>query len=495
MHVLFGETGWERIGRALQSIQSISRKVERVEEDMLACAIRYGRGASQLSTTYDDDTIIASLHRISRKPARSQKFLYAGLKRGEELEWLVRRLCHKLSVLERLSDLYLEAEHPDLFSPIRRLPGRRNLSLENDEKSESVVEDKVADAESARKDAELLYKASLHAPSYKNRLRDEEGEAEGEIGIESIHIGIHVPTLRRRSFAFLLSPVDDTPQDLLTHPVKIKSGNLPSTFSTALPYLLSAPPDVQERSETYILPSSHHTSGFHLSISPTPLLSSLQFKDSISTILTSRVPALSQQVLYPRDQLALACGITAGSFQLLRTPWAERIGSTSVRWARTAEGGVSIMLDAAPTSSTRPRAADLRRQIFNIGILVAEIALKTPLVVQSSSHHDDDVRIFLAGPDGSKTPVDTVELAAEVECMTNVLAGNIVFFCLTALKERRSDDAVDKMYCREVLGLVDELEEVMKKDEKRTENLISTPRRERERRASRSNRNSIVYVH
>jgi hypothetical protein len=489
MHVLFGRQGWERIQQTLENITIVSNSMGDDVDSVVECALRAKPRGTTPSSHYDKDLILASLHRLLDHPSWSRKFACSALRKASDLEVQLLRLHRKLSVLERLSGAYLESQHPDLFAHLpTRLPGRRTTLQKGDPRS-NILHNKLLDATSARKDAELLHRASVPAPS------------------SIVHIGLHVPQIHKRDFAFLMSVGRGETYEFLTHPVTIKAVNDParvqSSFATALPALLRAT-DAGQGEATYMLPSSSSSSGFQVSLPPSDILTPLEFKDPIATIVREQNVAMSQQVLYPQDQVSLICGIASGCWRLLGTRWLDVLDSGNVRWRRGQEGRWTAIMASTPGNTATTRAVDTwrgavaddsssrkRTQIFRLGLLLAEIATKIP--VSPIVDLDDKAGLVDFEVGGIREedgfPIDAVEIAAEVEVNTNVLIGNVVFACLSVLQEEGEvDEDVDEMFYRTVLGQVEELEDLMRRGmDRRLGSAVGTPR------SGRSARSSVVY--
>ncbi|KAF2799480.1 hypothetical protein K505DRAFT_321088 [Melanomma pulvis-pyrius CBS 109.77] len=524
LHVLFGKDGWERIVRALEDVYLASKRVADEVDGVVRCALRArprGTTPQHSATRYDRDLVLASLHRLLKNPSWSRKFAYSALAKTSDLEFQLLRLHRKLGMLERLSDLYLEREHPDLFASIgTRLSGRRTL----DSRQDDDVQHKLLAAVSARKDAELLHRASV---SSTLNQEPREGETESEMEVQAVHIGLCVPQIHRRDFAFLLSLPGGLTQEILTHPVRIKAVNdrsrVQSSIPAALPSLLQNTNIALEtdigmgmggREGTYLLPSATTTSGFLLSLPPTTLLTPLSFKDPLSTIVAdhiARTPVLSQQILYPQDQVALACGIAGGCFRLIGTSWLDCLESGNVRWRRGAEGRWTAMMAALPGNVGIRRAlgewggngigrgGEERkcRQVFRLGLLITEIALEMPvscveIEAEAAGSQVGNIKVYIEGMGEEGRPVDAVEIAAEVERRTNVLIGNMVFSCLSVLQDENwlghSDNDVDKRFYRDVLGAEEELEGLVRRDARRAwGSAVGTPR------SGRNAKGSVVY--
>jgi hypothetical protein len=468
MHVLFGKPGWERMSQTLGSIRIVSKILKSDIDKVIGRALAAGPARSRNSAEtadgkLDEELVQSCLRRIKRNTSWSRKFQYSVLGRADDLELQLERLHRKIGMLERFSDYFLEKEHPEIFHTIKRLPGRRVILKIGDGKSESV-QNNLLDALSARKDAELLHRAS--GPG------------------NQIHIGLSVPQIHKRDFAFLLNLAGKS-HEIHVHPVRIKAINdrsrVPTEIAAAIPKLLR---DSQD--PCYMLPSRTRSDGFQVSIPPRKSLLDLEYKDSLSTILRDQDQCMSQQVLYPQDQVAIACGIAQGSFRLIGSQWLQFLDCRNVRWRRSVDGKWTSMMaaTAGDTSVTRTldrcKDASLGRrdkrdlskhiQIFRIGLLLAEIALKTPISYVDYDPSSCTVKIYISSFNGDGEPVDATEIAEEVQNKTNVLMGNIVFFCLSALqeKDKLSDREIEASYYKEVLKDVEELEAIVKADKKRS---------------------------
>lgn len=478
MQVLFGHAGWERIQQTLSSIKIVSKTIREDIDGVVNRALlarpKRRTTAQAIGDRYDEELIRECLSRIRRNTSWSRKFVYSVLGRADDLEMRLERLHTKLSRLERFSDYYLEKEHPDIFQTIKRLPGRRVILKVGDGRPDTV-QNKLLDALSARKDAELLHKAS----SQGNR----------------VHIGLSVPQIHKRDFAFLLNLGGNT-HEVLAHPVRIKQihdrSRVPSEISTAVPTLLRNTQD-----PCYMLPSSSRSDGFQVSIPPRNLLSDLEHNYSLSTLVRNNNPFLDTQVLNPQDQVGIACGIAQGSFRLIGSQWLHFLDSKNVRWRRNvAEGRWTSMMTAVPGDSSTTRTLeqcfstnqqrrdkrDLSKhiQIFRIGLLLTELALKAPVSYISYDTTTSTVKIYIKHSNKETEELDAAEIAAEVENKTNILLGNIVFFCLSTLQEKdvMADKEIEAAYYRDVMKDADELEALVRADRRRSPACsgVTTPR-------------------
>ncbi|KAF3047718.1 hypothetical protein E8E12_011512 [Didymella heteroderae] len=455
MQVLFGRMGCERIQSTLGGIKIISKTMQRDIDLIIGRALSARPGRTPLDGRIDEFLMRDCLQRIQRNTSWSRKFVLSVLGRADDLEMRLERLHRKLTMLERFSDYYLEKEHPDIFSEIRRLSGRRVILKVGDGRSASV-QGKLLDALSAQKDAEMLHKAS--------------GQG------DKIHIGLSVPQIRDRDFAFLLS-LNGRSQEVLVHPVKIKAVNnsarVQSELAAAIPSLIRTHNKMEK---CYIQPYPRNPDGFELSIPQRDLLSDLEWKDSLSTLFRNQHTQLGSQILYPQDQSAIASGIAQSAFRLIGSQWLKFLDSNNVRWRRTADNRWASMLTAMPgnlstarsldaclaSNKSRRDARDLSKHIhiFRIGLVVAELCLKSEIKYIDFDPGTETVKLFVN--DGEE--VDATELAAEVERKTNVFLGNMVFFCLSTLQERArlSDRSIEGSYFTEVVKEAEKLDEVIR---------------------------------
>lgn len=455
MQVLFGRLGCDCLQRTLGSIRVISKSLQRDVDLIIGRALTARPGRSPVGGRINEQLVEECLGRIRRNISWSRKFTLSVFGKADELEVRLERLHRKLATLERFSDYYLEKEHPDIFSEVKRLPGRRVILRVGEGRSDAI-QNKLLDALSAQKDAEMLHRAS--------------GQG------DKVHIGLSVPQIGKQDFAFLLSLSGRT-HEVLVHPVKIKSingsGRVQSDMATAVPTLGHAP---DKYSVCYVKPSSHNENGFALSIPPANLLSDLEYKDSLSTIFKDQNTRLGSQILYPQDQNAIASGIAQSSFRFIGSQWLQCLDSTNIRWRRTSDGKYNSMLtmtagNASTTRSleaclssnkTRRSQRDLTKhtQIFRIGLAIAELSLKSSISYIDFDAATDTVKLFLA--DGVE--FDATEMAAEVERRTNILVGNIVFFCLSALqdRDRMHDKRIEGAYFTEVVAQAEQLDQMAK---------------------------------
>lgn len=455
MQVLFGKMGCERIQSTLGSINIISKTMQRDIDLIIGRALSARPGRAPLDGRIDEFLVRDCLQRIQRNTPWSRKFVLSVLGRADDLEMRLERLHRKLTMLERFSDYYLEKEHPNIFSEIKRLPGRRVILKVGNGRSTSV-QGKLLDALSAQKDAEMLHKASSQS--------------------DKIHIGLSVPQIRNRDFAFLLSS-KGVSQEVLVHPVKIKvvnnSARVQSELAAAIPCLIRTHNKVDK---CYIQSNPRNPDGFELSIPQRDLLTDLEWKDSLSALFKNQHTQLDSQILYPQDQSALASGIAQSAFRLIGSQWLSFLDNNNIRWRRTADDRWASMLTAIPgnlsttrslnaclgSNKTRRDARDLSKHvhIFRIGLVVAELCLKSSISYIDFDPTTETVKTFIN--DGEE--VDATEVAAEVERKTNVFLGNMVFFCLSTLQERDrlSDRSIEWSYFTEVVREAEKLNEMVR---------------------------------
>ncbi|KAF1929124.1 uncharacterized protein M421DRAFT_61905 [Didymella exigua CBS 183.55] len=455
LQVLFGKMGCERIQSTLGGIKIISKTMQRDVDLIIGRALSARPGRAPLDGRIDEFLVRDCLQRIQRNTSWSRKFVLSVLGRADDLEMRLERLHRKMTMLERFSDYYLEKEHPDIFSEIKRLPGRR-IVLRVSNGRVSSVQNKLLDAFSAQKDAEMLHKAS--------------GQG------DKIHIGLSVPQIRERDFAFLIS-LNGQSQEVLVHPVKIKAVNgstrVQSDLAAAVPSLMQRQ---NNNHKCYIQPSSRSSDGFELTLPQRNLLSDLEWKDPLSALFKNQHTQLSSQILYPQDQSSIASGIAQSSFRLIGSPWLTSLDCNNIRWRRTADNRWVSMLTATPSNASTTRSLDaclasnkIRRDardlskhihIFRTGLVIAELCLKSSISYVKFDASTDTIKLF--GSDGEE--LDATEIAAEVERKTNVFLGNMVFFCLSALqdRDRLSDKMIEESYFTDVVREAKKLDGVIK---------------------------------
>ena len=487
LQVLFGHQGCGRIGRSLESIDVAARAVRNDVDSVVGQAARSRpqQNSSGDAPRYSDEDVEIYLRRIQSKPSRSRRFIYSTINHTDDLEMHLEHLHRKLTLLERLSDFHLTNSHPNIFLPLHRLPGRRNISPP----SVSHHQHKLLDGLAARKDAELLYRASLG---------------------QTIHIGLSVPQIHKRDFAFLIA-LDDTStmQEVLMHPVKITAVNdtsrVQSTMATAIPSLIN-----NTHESCYMLPLAASSAGFQVSIPPSAVLAPLEFKHPLSTLIRGPPHSLMHQVLCAHDQVALACGLAHSALRLIGSPWLGFLDCGNVRCRQDAKGRWTSMLDAGSSDAAVTdtledwiatgidRGRDSKElvnatQIFRIGLVLAELALHSPIGHITFDPPTSTVNILVQGASGISEVVSMEEIAAEVERKSNVFLGNMVGSCLSILhlkegeheKRGANGESVEAVYYEAVLGQTEELEKVMR-DWRRgspADSIVGTPRSARSARS------------
>jgi hypothetical protein len=360
-----------------------------------------------------------------------------------------------LKALEHYTNYYLEKEHPEIFSEIRRLPGR-NFVLRVGHGRADVVQGKVSDTLSSQKDAELLHRASNQN--------------------DKIHIGLSVPRIHRRDFAFLY-PLGGRTREFLVQPVRIEDPRVPRHLAAAVPNLSQSQ---NPYDKCLVKPSSRSTNGFQLTVPPVKLLSDLEVKEPLSAIFKARNTRLGSQSLYPKDQNALASGIAQSCLRLIGSPWLRFLDNENVRWRRTTDGQWTSMLTATPgnrsTNNTleaclaankdRRDHRDLSKHIhiFRIGLVIAELCLKKSVSYIGFDRNTDGVKIYLDDDQGNSQEVDAHKIAAEVDLMCNPYLGNMVFFCLNVLqdKDRLSDKEIQGGYFNVVVRDAEDLDKIVR---------------------------------
>lgn len=365
LEVLFGREGCRRITASLRSIEAVTGALQEDVTKLVGRALQVRR--SQESFGIDE-----CLRRIQQNSSWSQKFALTALGKADEMERRLERLDKKVGVLERFTDLYLEKEHPGIFEEIRRLPGRRVILKVGDVGTDGFGKH-LRNSLAAREDAQLLHKAS--------------GDG------SRIHIGLSMPQIDERDFDFLLNLNGQT-HEIMAHPVKIKNANNSSSVKSDFPAVVPALSSNAEE-KLYILPSKSSQAGFHVSVPPMNHLADLEHKKSLATIIKNKDRYLVSQILYTQDQSAIASGVAQGSLRLIGSQWLSFLDCANVRWRRTKNGQWTTMLTATPGNAATTRSLEkflavnrARRdkrdlckhiQIFRIGLVLAELALKTPI--------------------------------------------------------------------------------------------------------------------
>jgi hypothetical protein len=462
--ILFGKEGHERITATLGTVNiitgSIRSDIRRVSGLALQVQSRRGGYYGNNQHMSNEDRVKECLQKIRRNNKWSRRFVLSVMGKADDLEERLKRLYQKLTMLERFSDFYLEKEHVEIFSEIKRLPGRRVIIKVGDGRSDTI-QSRVLDAVRAQKDAERLHRCS--ASSQNNRL----------------HLGISIPRVHKRDFAFLLN-MDGTSHEVLVQPVTIKTihnpAMVPKNLTTAVSTLIN-----NTQNNCYMVPSLSTSAGFVVKSPPTNLLSDLQHKEALSSIIRDQNVYLGSQTLYSQDQNALATGIAQGCFRLIGSQWLSFLDCSNVRWRRTKDGKWASMLTAAPGQSLTTRTLDhcykanrQRRdgrdlskhiQIFRIGLVLAEIALKTPFSYIDFDSANYKMQIYIK--DGEE--VSAHDVASQVEMRSNILLGNMAFFCLNVLQDNSvmAERSIESSYFQDVLKQAEELERFFGGDRRR----------------------------
>ncbi|KAH4180953.1 hypothetical protein HBI29_132680 [Parastagonospora nodorum] len=462
MEVLFGKQGYERISATLGSIALATRVVRGDINRIIGRALLVKKDGRPTGNGYesdiDEELVKHCLRRIQKNTAWSHKFALSVLGKADELESHFKKLDKKVTVLERSSNFYLEREHPDIFAEMKRLGGRRVILKVGDGGTDDLGKH-LKNSMAARDDAQLLHKAS--------------GKG------SRVHIGLAVPQIRDRDFDFLLD-LDGKTDEFLLQPIKIRANNdsprVKSDFTTIVPVLRSNP-----EFEHYVQPSAASANAFRIKMPSASHLADLEHKDSLATMIKSPDTYLGSQILYQQDQSAIASGIAQGALRLIGSQWMDFLDCSNIRWRRTVGGQWTSMLTSAPGNASTTRtleqcytsnrmgrgSRDLRKhiQIFRIGLVLCELALKTPISYVDFDPSSNAVKLFI----NNDEEIDVVDLAAAVERENNVLLGNIVFYCLNVLqdKDKMKDKAIEADYYKEVLKDAKELHGQLRKDKRR----------------------------
>lgn len=459
--ILFGKEGHERVTATIGTINIITGNVKSDISRIRGLALKVEQGRTYYGENQDighEERVKECLRKIQRKSTWSRRFFLSVLGKSYDLEMRLKRLNQKLATLERLSDFYLEKEHVDIFSEIERLPGRHLIIRAGDRRSDTI-ESQLLDVVRAQKDAERLHRCS----ALSHRL----------------HIGISVPRVHRRDFAFLLS-MHGTSHEVLVQPVTIKAVHDPSMVANDLATALSTLASKTQDS-CYMVPTLSTSAGFIVKNPPTNLLCDLEYKEPLSSTIRDQNVYLGSQKLYSQDQNAIAIGVAQGCFRLIGSQWLSFLDCSNIRWRRTKDGKWISMLTAAPGQSLTTRtlekcyksnrerrdSRDLSKhiQIFRIGLVLAEMALKAPF-----SHIDFDTATYttkLYINDGEE--VSAHEIASQVDMKSNILLGNMVFFCLNVLQDNNAmaERSIEGSYFQHVHKQAEELERILGSDGRR----------------------------
>ena len=461
LRALFGHEGCYNIRLTLSAIYKLTESLEDDVDQTIGRTLRFHPSRSNQSKKIDRRLVEESLERIRRKTSWKHKFALSVWNQAESMEQSLRRLEVNLRALESHTNYYLEIEHPDIFSEIKRLPGRKFVLRLEDDRS-SAVKGRITDTLAAQRDAALLHRAS--DPGNK------------------ICIGLSVPRIHRKDFAFLL-PIGGRTHEFLVRPVSIRATKaVPRQLASAVPKLGRS----QNDSDPCVVKPSSSTDGFALSIPPVPLLSALEFKDPLSAMFSNQTARLTSQTLYTQDQNALASGIAQSSLRLIGSQWLRFLDSDNVRWRRTTDNQWTSMLTATPGDSATTRSLeachkaykeraresrDLTRHvhIFRIGLVMAELCLKKKIAYVDFDMRANNVRINMDDEHGVTREASANDIAAEVDLVCNPYLGDMVFFCLSALqdKKRLNDKDIQGDYFSVVVRNAEDLDKLIKAPRRR----------------------------
>lgn len=462
LRALFGHEGSYNIRLTLSTIYKISESLRSDVDKIIGSTVRFLPGRSAHNRTIDRKLVEECLERIRRRTSWKHKFKLSVWDQAETMEKSLMRLEVSLRALESHTNYYLELEHPEIFSEIKRLPGRQFILRLGDERS-SAVKEKITDTLAAQRDAALLHRAS--DPGNK------------------IHIGLSVPRIHRKDFAFLLSLGGRT-HEFLVSPVSIRATKaVPRQLASAVSKLTGP----QFNDDPCVVKPSRSTDGFELSIPSVPLLIALESKEPLSAMFTGQPARIGSQTLYTQDQNALASGIAQSSLRLIGSQWLRFLDSQNVRWRRTTDHQWTSMLTATPgdTATTRSLDAchtaykertresrDLTRhiQIFRIGLVIAELCLKARFTYIHFDTRANNIRIYMDEGQGATREVNANEVASEVDLICNTYLGDMVFFCLSVLqdKKRLDDKDIQGDYFNIVVRNAEELDKLIKAPRRRS---------------------------
>jgi hypothetical protein len=448
MRILFGKEGVERIRATLGSVKAATQMINSDVDKIVIQALKVGiarPGFGNRENSNEEELMRECLRKIQRNTSWSRKFVISLLSKAEDLEQRIGRFHRKLALLERLSDFFLSKEHAS------RLPERRGILKLHDGRTD-VLPKRFIDALAARKDAQILHRASSTHDT-------------------QIHIGLSVPLPSKRSFAFLLTLPNNTTHELIVHPVKIKSipeaTYIPRDLLAAVSHLRNLQSSYEE--ECYMLPSPTSSSaGFQISTPATTTLANLQYKNTLQTIIQQQTHHSNLLPMYPHDQSALASGIAQSCFRFLDTPWMDCMHSANLRWRKSInregrERWISMLSSAVAAPglthklevflASTPHIDKRHVQIFRVGLVLAELVLLSPISDFSFNTTERTVMFCLS----TGEEVGVHEVASLVEGRSNVLLGDVVFFCLNVLLEWEQE-AVEERYFAEVVRRAEVLE-------------------------------------
>lgn len=449
-YALFGKEGFEDIRKSLGMIKMVSERIQKHVDSMVGGAMvgfAYSRG--HYRERHDEEIIKEYLRRISKTAGWGRKSIYTLLKKADELDKQVELLEKWIKRLQFKADSYLEEEHPEVFRTVKRLPGRRiKFQLEADVDSIIYQLDSI---HSACKDAKRLQIASQHQ--------------------RNIHIGLFVPQIHSQDFLLLIS-VGDHAREVLAHPVRFRAINDPLRVQSNLE---SAARSLERwgNATGYLQPSPSSASGFQLTFPRSRILASLRYEAPLCTLIRNNQSSFQRPAFYPQDQYALATGIVTGSVRLLGNGWLQFLDSCNLRSRRDGPDRWATMLSAVPGNphTTRildqcysvghPHGRDLFKhiQIFRLGLVLTEIALQSPIDYIDFHRATEMVGIHIGALSDDGDDVNANDIAAEVEHRTNLLFGNMVYFCLSVLQNKSlmRDENIEIAFYKSVLHDADEL--------------------------------------
>jgi hypothetical protein len=392
---------------------------------------------------YNAHLVEKAVTQISRDMRARRRFLFTTFKKGEDLCMELDRFHRELIILGRISDTHAEREHPEVFGDIRFNHLGKKIRLR-------ITAPRFEDGRKLQSDAKTLdeaYKAGEKLQYYigLNGTRKETSEMRVD-----------------RNFQVLLCGDGSRSKEVTLQPVVFSEANrryLRPSFSTALN-------ELGKRSYTkgeYLLPHDVPLNrGFLLVPAPETWISGLERASPLASVIEGSRNGSIRQYLPLQDRLGVGSSLADGCFRFLDSNWLNKLDAENVRAKRAADGSwmttlsngrgdrsTSETLHEISAASLADRGhRDLTRQIqiFRLGLVLTELALKVPIDYIEKENGKLSVIIRIQGQD---EPMDASEIAAEVQRETNSrLYGDMVFFCLSTLSawERVRDDGIDEKY-------------------------------------------------
>ena len=139
--ILFGKEGHERITATIGTVNVITGSIKSDIKRVRGLALNFESRRGYYGETQhlsNEDRVKECLWRIRHNTTWSRRFELSVLGKANDLEERLRRLYQKLTMLERFTDFYLEREHAEIFSEVKRLPGRRVIIKVGDGRTDTI---------------------------------------------------------------------------------------------------------------------------------------------------------------------------------------------------------------------------------------------------------------------------------------------------------------------------------------------------------------------